>query len=158
MITKTKRKILNVLGFDGAHIDIVLCDDGYIRKLNLEYRGLDRATNVLSFPQEEMDEGGFLIETPAVKSWFSRLGKNRSRGGFANENPLILGDIVISTDAISRDACRKNISEAEELQKNIIHGILHLIGWDHMNKSGRERMRKLEKSLFEKISVGGASK
>jgi len=152
------RKILNALGFDGARIDIVLCGDDFIRELNLKYRGLNRATNVLSFPQEDMDEGAFLNETPAVKSWFSRFGGNRSRHGADGENPLILGDIVISTDAISRDASRRKIPETEELQKNVIHGILHLLGWDHMNKSERDRMRKLEKVLFEKVSHEGGGK
>ncbi|MFA5089341.1 MAG: rRNA maturation RNase YbeY [Candidatus Omnitrophota bacterium] len=157
-ITRTTRKILNALGFDGARVDIVLCGDDFIRALNLKYRDLNRATNVLSFPQENMDEGAFLNETPAVKSWFARFGKTLSEPGTVGKNPLILGDIVISTDAISRDASRRNVPETEELQKNIIHGILHLLGWDHMNKRERDRMRKLEKKLFEKVSGKGAGK
>lgn len=104
---------------------MVLTGDGEIRDLNARYLGRDRPTNVLSF---SMDEG---------------TGEQRSR---------LLGDIVISVDTAERDARDGGIPLEDELLFLMIHGLLHLAGYDHEQAgSDGESMKALERELFRKL-------
>lgn len=104
---------------------MVLTGDGEIRDLNARYLGRDRPTNVLSF---SMDEG---------------IGEQRSR---------LLGDIVISVDTAERDARDGGIPLEDELLFLMIHGLLHLAGYDHEQAgSDGESMKALERELFRKL-------
>ncbi|MFA6032946.1 MAG: rRNA maturation RNase YbeY [Myxococcota bacterium] len=133
-------RILSALGFEGAVVSMTFCSDPEIRVLNRGHRGLDRATDVLSFPQEHMSEGAFVKGSPASAGWL----KNR---GHSNP-PLELGDIVISRDTLKRQAAEYGVTEDEELARLLIHGILHLLGWDHQKAAERKRMRGLEDELL----------
>jgi probable rRNA maturation factor len=99
-------------------INIVLVDDESIRRLNKKFRGIDRATDVLSF---EMKEDG------------------------------ILGEIIISKDTAKRNAERFGLSYKDEMKRLVIHGALHLLGYDHGAKSDRIRMRAKEELYAKKI-------
>ncbi len=101
-------------------IELVVMDDESIRELNREHRGKDRATDVLSFPLEEMD-------------------------GFP------LGSIVISYDKVKEVANELGHSEEDELKLLFIHGLLHLLGYDHEIDSGE--MREKERELMEKFGL-----
>ena len=104
-------------------ISILFTDDSHIKELNRTYRGKDKATDVLSFPQI--------------------TGKRQDIA------PLMLGDIVISKETAVKQAKKYNHSISRELERLLIHGILHLLGYDHekVPKSKASKMRRKEKEL-----------
>jgi probable rRNA maturation factor len=108
-----------------------------MRILNRQYRGADRTTDVLSFPQEE--------------SYKLQVTSYRSPG--TPHSPLILGDIVINLHQAKRQAAEHSLIFNEELKKLLIHGLLHLTGYDH-EKGGydEKKMKRKEKELLSKIS------
>lgn len=103
-----------------SEICISFVDDETIRELNNSYRNINRATDVLSFPQDGPD--------------FS-----------------ILGDIVISVDTAKRHAVRYENTYEFEINKLLVHGILHLLGYDHKKKRETIVMREKEKQLLTQI-------
>ncbi|MCG8615239.1 MAG: rRNA maturation RNase YbeY [Desulfobacterales bacterium] len=113
-------QILNALGCDAHEISIVIMDDPGVRELNATYRGKDKATNVLSFPMQE--------------------------GEFSDITPGLLGDVVISLETAAREADQAGISLEERMSQLLIHGILHLLGFDH-EKGESDAHRMEEKSL-----------
>jgi len=90
-------KVLKKLKEDNREVSVLFCDDGFIKKLNGEYRGKDEPTDILSFPRD---------------------------GGCG-------GDIAISLDTLVSNAKEFNLSADEELKRLLIHGVLHLAGFDH---------------------------
>ena len=103
---------------------IVFCDDAEIRGLNAQWRGQDKPTNVLSFP------------TP---------------GALATK-PL-LGDIVIAFETVAREAREQDKSLADHASHMIIHGFLHLIGYDHETPAEAEAMEALERRVAETLGI-----
>ena len=142
---------------------MTVCDDARIRVLNRTHRGIDRATDVLAFPQEHMREGRFLRRSPAADAWLA--GKRQeAEGGRRKKTPgptsasrlppsasLELGDVVVSRDAVRRQAREYGVCEVEELTRLLVHGVLHLLGWDHERPGERGRMRKLENRLVVEV-------
>lgn len=98
-------KILNALGYSDHELSILITDDAAVREMNRHYRGLDRPTNVLSFAMQE--------------------------GAFSHITPLLLGDLVISWETLNKEADAAGITPSERLSQLLIHGILHLVGFDH---------------------------
>jgi probable rRNA maturation factor len=135
MTTRMTRRILSASGFEGALVSVTVCNDPEIRALNRDFRKLDRATDVLSFPQERMCEGAFLRAPKASR-------------GKGSGPPLALGDVVVSAQTVRRNAARFGVGFEEELARALIHGVLHLLGWDHMEAGARRRMRKREAELL----------
>ena len=117
-------RLMKALDCADREISITLVDDPQIQSLNKQYLNKDRPTNVISFSLQEGDFGGV--------------------------NPTLLGDIVISVDTALRDARKGNLSLEEELIFLVIHGLLHLLGYNHEGTTPREagKMRKKEKELF----------
>lgn len=132
------------MGFEGAQVTVTVCGDARIRTLNRLHRGLDRATDVLAFPQEHLREGCFVRRSPAADAW-------RARRGAGGAPRLELGDVVISRDAVARQARQYGVSEAQERARLIVHGVLHLLGWDHQKPGERARMRRLENRLIVEV-------
>ncbi|GMO49439.1 MAG: rRNA maturation RNase YbeY [Treponemataceae bacterium] len=98
---------LTHLGIKNWELSILYCNDDYIRQLNREYRGRDEPTDVLSFSSAD---GEFC----------------------APSSPrIIAGDIVISLDSLKKNSAEFNIALGEELKRLLVHGILHLNGYDH---------------------------
>ncbi len=111
---------------DNTELSIVLCDDDFIQKLNNEYLGKDRPTDVISFPLDE-DE----IETE-IK---------------------LLGDVVISIETASHQALKYRHSISLEIIFLLVHGILHLLGYDHSkSKTEMLRMKKREEEICRYLS------
>ena len=110
-----------------------LVDDPTIRRLNCAFRGQDRPTDVLSFP------------------W--RNGSAPSKSGRAREPELgaYLGDIVISAESARRNARDEGHPTGREILWLILHGALHLLGYDHERDSGE--MNRLERRLRARLSV-----
>ena len=104
--------------YKNSEVSITLVDNREIRKINKKYRGLDRATNVLSF----------------------ELGDD-----------ILLGDIFISLDTVRREARAEKISVPEHTAHMIVHGILHLLGYDHIKDSDAEKMEKRETMILKKL-------
>ena len=123
--------VLSRLGKDGWDLSILLCDDSFIRGLNRQYRDRDEATDVLSFEQ------GDVYRDPA--------GAER----------YLAGDIVISLDALARNAEEFGISRDEELRRLLAHGVLHLSGMDHEDDEGSRPMLLLQEELLRELDAKG---
>lgn len=120
-----------------CEIHLALTDDARIRVLNREYRKKDRATDVLSFPQFDPKEIS-----------------GRSKKKVAVPGPY-LGDLVISTETTLKQAKEFGVTKRAELMRLVVHGVLHLCGYDHEKVPAAEaqRMRRRERYIRSKLSV-----
>ncbi len=107
----------------------MLADDALVRRLNRDYRGVDQATNVLAFPAAD---GG---------------------GSVAAEAPLPLGDVVLALETVRREAADQGKSVAEHLSHLVVHGVLHLLGFDHVEAGDAARMEALEIEVLAGLGV-----
>ncbi|MFZ2331209.1 MAG: rRNA maturation RNase YbeY [Atribacterota bacterium] len=115
-----------------SEVSLLLTDDKGIQRLNKKYRNIDYPTDVLAFSQIE--------------------NENRNRTSlFHNEEEYLLGDIVISVETAQRQALNLGHSLEIELILLIIHGFLHLLGFEHDSESKYEQMKALEKKVFNDI-------
>jgi probable rRNA maturation factor len=128
-LEKVAQKILSVLGCPEAELSVLLVDDAGIREINRDYLDRDHPTNVISFAMQEGEGSGL--------------------------TPDLLGDVVISTETAARDAADADISYLHELYFLLLHGVLHLLGYDH-ERSGEEeaaRMEAREREVFALIQA-----
>jgi probable rRNA maturation factor len=116
---------------DGWDLSILICDDSFIRGLNRQYRDKDETTDVLSFEQGD---------------------SYRDAGGAER---FLAGDIVISLDALARNADEFGISRDEELRRLIAHGVLHLSGMDHEDNEGSQPMLLLQEEMLRDLNAQG---
>ncbi|MFA4991346.1 MAG: rRNA maturation RNase YbeY [Candidatus Omnitrophota bacterium] len=116
---------LKAMAEDDAELSLVFVDDAYIKDLNRKYRGVDSATDVLAF---------YL----------------REKKGFNPDNPVI-GDVVISVETAMREAAARKIPVQKEMDLYLVHGILHLLGYDDEKTGDRKKMRSMEKEILEGI-------
>ena len=101
-------RLLEALGLSASELSVVLADDLFVAALNAEWRQVHGATDVLSFPQEEPVAPGRFATPPAV-----------------------LGDVVISGETAARQAAELGHPLATEVRILLVHGLLHLVGYDH---------------------------
>ena len=113
------------MGCKNHEISILMTDDARIQELNRTYRGIDTPTNVLSFPMQE--------------------------GKFLDLKPGLLGDVVISCDTAQKEADTAGIDLSERMSQLLIHGILHLVGFDH--EKGEQGERDMEDKSFELLKM-----
>ncbi len=113
-IRASLRKLLSLTGQRNAEVSVLLVGDKAMRSLNRQYRGKDRTTDVLSFPLRE--------------------------GRFSRIQPHVLGDIVLSLPAAARQAKAAGEPCRVEIDRLLVHGYLHLLGYDH-EKSPAEASR-----------------
>lgn len=121
-----------------AEVNVLLTDDGEIHRINQEFRGVDRATDVLSFPMGD-------YETP---SDFERLEEMAEDYFNLETGELLLGDIVISVDKVEEQAEKYGHSQARELAFLTAHSMLHLCGYDHMEEDERLVMEKKQEEIL----------
>jgi probable rRNA maturation factor len=127
-------------GLEGQAIEVsvAITDDAEVQQMNRDFRGLDKTTDVLSFALEEGNEGFIVSEE------------------FKAQNPRrYIGDIVISFPQAERQASEFNNTPERETQELVIHGVFHLLGYDHEEEPDREVMRAKEESahsLLEQLS------
>jgi probable rRNA maturation factor len=131
-IKKTARALLAAVDEAASSLSISLVGDRTIRSLNCQHRGKDRATDVLSFP---------LFEPKAL----------RRKDADAEER--LLGDIVISLDTAARQAKAYDAPLQAEVERLLIHGVLHLMGHDHEKPGERRRMEAEERRLAAAIGM-----
>ncbi len=118
------RTILSDLGVLDGELSILIVDDQEIAELNKTYLDRDGPTNVIAFSMKE--------------------------GSFGNINPNLLGDVVISVDTAAREAQDAGISAESRFDQLLVHGILHLLGFDHSKSSHHaEAMAVKEKQLLK---------
>lgn len=113
-----------------AEVSLMFTDDETIHEMNREYRGIDRPTDVLSFALEEGEEEIF---------------------GGPEEN--LLGDIIISVETAVRQAEEYGHSVEREMSFLALHGMLHLLGYDHMEEDERQEMRAQEKAILDSLGI-----
>ena len=117
------------------YITITLTNSEAIREINREYRNIDKATDVLSFPMFEKDE----LET--------KINNNI----FVHEE--VLGDIVISIPKVEEQAVEYGHGFERELSYMVVHGFYHLMGYDHINEDDKKKMRPKEDKILNKLKI-----
>ena len=120
------RKVTKIKLHKDAEVSVLLVDDARIRSLNAQWRNIDKATNVLSFPA--------------------------SAPGKLPSNPL-LGDIVIAFETVQREAGDESKSLANHFSHLVVHGFLHLIGYDHENEGDAETMEAFEIKVLAGLKI-----
>lgn len=131
-LKKVAARILSALGCpDETELSISIVGDRAIGRINREYLGKDRPTNVISFSQQEGDCGAMASH--------------------------VLGDVIISADTSAREADQGGLQPFDRLCFLLLHGILHLCGYDHERSGDAEaaRMRKKEEELFRILKKEG---
>lgn len=116
-------------------VTITLTTPENIRKINKEYRNIDKETDVLSFPMFEKYE----LENKIKKHLFTHED--------------VLGDIIISIDQVKRQAIEYEHSFERELSYMIVHGFYHLMGYDHITEEEKKQMRKKEDKVLEILNI-----
>jgi probable rRNA maturation factor len=129
-VRRKAQAILNALDCPDGELSIVLVDDAAIAELNGTYLQHQGPTNVISFPMRE--------------------------GDFGEINPHMLGDVVISMDTCAREAKNADLSTEKRLDQLLVHGILHLFGYDHIHSQAQAQIMETESNkllaMLDKIS------
>ena len=127
-IQTTARAILDVLASPEAELSLLVVDDDGIAPLNQEYLKRPGPTNVIAFPMQE--------------------------GQFSDLSPHLLGDVVISVETCQREAEAAGIPFERRFIELLIHGILHLFGYDHEKSSAEaRRMEQKSNALLEQLGI-----
>jgi probable rRNA maturation factor len=116
-----------------SDVSVVLSDAHELRVLNREYRRVDESTNVLSFPGDFLDTD---------EDSFTSLGR-----------PMVLGDIVVAFEVIRDEAADQGKAIEDHLAHMLVHGTLHLCGYDHENSKDAETMEELERQILLSMGV-----
>ena len=126
LITSFCKKMVKVAwdGFEPAEVSVVLADDDFVHILNRNYRGKDKPTNVLSFENKEKPPKG---------------------------QPWMAGDIILAYQTVEQEAKALKISFEEHLAHLLIHGTLHLQGYDHLNNNEAEKMEAKEIKIMKQL-------
>ncbi len=114
----------------GLEISIVLTDDAAVHILNRDYRGLDRPTNVLSFPSGD----------PMSEEASSAV-------------PVLIGDVVLAYETVFAEADRQRKAVAAHLSHLVVHGVLHLFGYDHEAEDEAQRMERTETEILNGLGL-----
>lgn len=126
LIEKSIAAVLKVENLDeNVEVSVSFVDDEEIRDLNRDYRGVDKSTDVLSFP---MDDEFIIVSR-------------------------ILGDVIINTRRVMEQAKELGHSNERELSYLTVHSILHLLGYDHMEDEDKREMREREKLAMKELSI-----
>ena len=124
LLTQNKVRLTH----DCYEVSILLTDDAAIRKLNRTHRGFDKPTNVLSFPLLEGEKMPIMDGVP-----------------------IMLGDIVLTSGVITAEAKAQKKTFKQHLLHLVVHGVLHLCGYDHITNGQARTMERLEKEILEEI-------
>lgn len=127
-------KVCLSLGLKNVEYSVTFCDEDYIRTLNRDYRNIDSSTDILSFAAEDSQEGfDFIVPKKAKRN---------------------LGDMIICLAVMSANAKSFSVSETEELSRLLIHGTLHLAGFDHKtNDMEKEPMLVKQEQILRETGL-----
>ena len=141
-----KLMIETVLAYENcpyeAQVELLLTTDEEIHAMNREHRGIDRATDVLSFPMLDLKTPGDLSGVENMPDAFD-----------PESGELMLGDIVISKDKVIAQAEEYGHSVKREFAFLIAHSMLHLLGYDHMHEDERLLMEQRQREIMEKAGI-----
>ena len=132
---------------EGIHLEcaihVCLCDDDMISDINQKYRGISSSTDVLSFPSVEYPPGHTASQC-----------EQRLQMEYDDDcRACFLGDIIISVPHVKKQATEYGHTEIREACYLLIHGICHLMGYDHIDPEDKENMRKMEEKILTSVSV-----
>jgi probable rRNA maturation factor len=111
---------------DGAELAVTLADDARVMALNAEWRAKDKPTNVLTFPAVEPDE---------------------------TANAEMLGDVILAFETVEREAAAEGKSLSDHLSHLVVHGVLHLFGYDHLDDENAEAMETIEIRALARLGI-----
>lgn len=134
VVRRALKQVAITLSTKTAELAIVLTDDAAMRRLNRNWRGIDAPTNVLSF---------------ATKNPGDRLDEPRGSRSVGNH----LGDIVLAYETVKREARRDGKPFDHHLTHLVVHGFLHLLGYDHGNDAQARRMEATERAILRELAV-----
>lgn len=117
-----------------VEISVRLTDDAEVRHLNAQYRGKDKATNVLSFPMIQPD----LLDTVTTNT---------------DDGEVLLGDIVLAHGVCVAEAAERGITLDRHATHLVVHGVLHLLGYDHIDEDEADRMEAVEREALAHLGV-----
>lgn len=127
-----------------AEISMLFVDNEEIREINNDTRGIDRATDVLSFPMLDYED----------KKVFKEMYKDKEfNETFMDGEELVLGDIVLSLERALEQSEEYNHSFNREACYLVVHSVLHLLGYDHMEDEDKKVMRKREEEILGKLDI-----
>jgi probable rRNA maturation factor len=112
--------------FEDGEVSVLLGDDAAVEALNKTWRGIDAPTNVLSFPSAALGAGA---------------------------GPRLLGDIVLAWETTAREAQAEGKSLADHAVHLVVHGFLHLLGYDHQSEKQAETMERLERDILGRLGI-----
>ena len=137
VIKKVLTKCFEEEGLENSklYITVTLTNPENIRKINKEYRNIDRATDVLSFPMFERKE----------------LEKKIKTNNFPFQD--ILGDLIISVEKVKEQAIEYGHSFERELSYMLVHGFYHLMGYDHIKEEDKKEMRPKEEKILNDLKI-----
>lgn len=110
----------------GGEMSVVLTDDTAVQRLNREWRGIDKPTNVLSFPSAAPKGAGL---------------------------PVLLGDVIVAYETLAREAAEEDKPVLHHLAHLVVHGYLHLLGYDHQTDSEADVMEGLERQILARLRI-----
>jgi probable rRNA maturation factor len=116
-----------------GEVGVLLADDATVRRLNADHRGQDRATNVLSFPTFEQ-----ILEEAA---------------DHLPPGPIPLGDVVLAFETVRAEAAAEGKPLRDRVSHLLVHGYLHLLGYDHETAADAARMEELERAILEQLGI-----
>lgn len=122
-----------------CEVSLMLADDATLRQLNRDHRGVAKATNVLAFATQGMGQGA---AKDAPQAPFGPPG-----------GPLILGDVVLAFETVSGEADERGIPLGDHLAHLVVHGVLHLLGYDHETDADEKRMQRLEWRALGRLEI-----
>ncbi len=114
-----------------VEVGVLYADDARVRGLNRDYRGQDKPTNVLSFP--------------AAGDW--------EEAGIPKGTPLMLGDVVLALETVAREAAEQGKSVEQHTGHLVAHGILHLLGYDHVSEEDARTMEAKEVEILARLGI-----
>ncbi len=117
-----------------AELSVLLSDDTNVRRLNRDYRGSDAATNVLAFGNDD-PTGGQVGEV------------------VADAKPMLLGDVVIAFETAAREAADQKKPLSHHVSHLLVHGVLHLLGYDHEESAAANDMEDLERAILAGLGI-----
>ena len=126
-----------------AEVNLTLVDDAAIQEINASYRQIDRATDVLSFPLLDYDAPGDFSKVEDL------MGDNIN----PDTGEVMLGDIVISVDHVREQAKEYGHSEKREYAFLIVHSMLHLFGYDHMEPEEAQEMQEHQRKILDYLKI-----
>ena len=119
------------LSIGSKRVSLLLCDDEDMRAMNKVHRGIDKATNVLSFPADD----------------------DLQRAGDMPADEVTIGDIAIAAETVMRESSEMGIAAGDHLLHLFTHGVLHLLGYDHEEDSPAAEMERLEIDLLAQMKI-----